>query len=386
MANLSIEDYRIDISAEDVRDLQDRIDRTRWPVQLPGGEDWSKGPTVSAAQAWAAALRDFDWSAFQEEFNAAPQFVSTIDGARIHFIHARSDRSDSIPLLALHGWPGTPVEYLDLLPGLTAPESGDEPAFHVIAPSHPGVGLSGPTDEPGWGVDRTARAYATLMAELGYDRYLVQGGDHGAIIGPHVGRVDAESVIGVHVNAATIGFMPMGEVSDEDAAALTDLERARLAAIGRFMSEGNGYNVIQATRPQTIGYGLDDSPAALLTWMLDKIHEWTHSPDVFDNPRYRERHLADVLLYWFTRTGTSAANNVYAEYGSLFADPKSFANSGVPTAVIAFAEDISIRRFSEPANTIVRWTDSDEGGHFAALEQPEALLADLRAFAREVAR
>lgn len=381
--SIPIEHYRLDIAEDDLRDLRDRIDRTRWPLQLPGGDDWSKGPTVAAAQEWAGALRAFDWRAFEEQFNAAPQFVTTIDEARVHFIHARSDRPDATPLLALHGWPGTPVEFLDLLGALTDP-ADDEPAFHVVVPSHPGIGLSGPTSEPGWGLDRTARAYATLMAELGYDRYLVQGGDHGAVIGPHVGRVDPAHVIGIHVNAATIGFMPMGEVSDEDSAELTDLERSRLAAIGRFMADGNGYNVIQATRPQTIGYGLEDSPVALLTWMLDKIHEWTHAPEVFADPHYRDRHLADVLIYWFTRTSTSAANNVYAEYGSLFADPDAFANSGVPTAVIAFAEDISIRRYSEYANTIVRWTDADGGGHFAALEQPEALLADLRAFAREV--
>ncbi|WP_336631969.1 MULTISPECIES: epoxide hydrolase family protein [unclassified Microbacterium] len=384
MTDFTVHDYRLYLAPEDIRDLQSRIDRTRWPVQLPGAEDWSAGTPVAAAQTWAAALRDIDWGAFQEEFNAVPQFVATIDGTTVHFLHVRSERPDAIPLLALHGWPGTPVEYLDLVAPLTDPGSPAEPAFHVVVPSHPGVGLSGPTPDAGWGVDRTARAYATLMAGLGYDRYLVQGGDHGAVLAPHVGRVDRDHVIGVHVNAATIGFMPMEPVSEADAEDLTDTERARLASIGRFMSEGNGYNVIQATRPQTIGYGLEDSPVALLTWMLDKIHEWTHSPDIFEDPRYRDRHLADVLIYWLTRTATSTANNVYAEYGALFSDPAAFENSGVPTAVIAFAEDISIRRFSEQSHTIVRWTDSDVGGHFAALEQPAELLADLRAFAQSI--
>jgi epoxide hydrolase len=386
MADLTFEPFLLDISADDILDLNDRIDRTRWAEQLPGGEDWSKGPTVAASRQWAQALREFDWAAFQDQLNAMPQFVTHIDGTKVHFLHARSERQDAVPLLALHGWPGSPVEFLDLIPALNTPGASEEPAFHVVIPSHPGVGLSGTTPDGGWGVDRTARAYATLMAELGYDRFLVQGGDHGAIIGPHVGRVAPDHVIGVHVNAATIGFMPMGPVGEDDAATLTEVEQARLESIGRFMSEGNGYNVIQATRPQTIGYGLEDSPVALLTWMLDKIHEWTHSSEVFDDPGYRNHHLADVLIYWLTRTATSTADNVYAEYAALFGDPSSFANSGVPTAVIAFAEDISIRRFSEPANTIVRWTDSDMGGHFAALEQPNELLADLREFARQLAR
>ena len=150
------------------------------------------------------------------------------------------------------------------------------------------------------------------------------------------------------------------------------------------MSEGNGYNVIQTTRPQTIGYGLEDSPIALLTWIVDKVEAWTHASTTLTNPHYRQRQLANVLLYWLTRTATSAANNIYAEYAGLFADPQAFTNSGVPTAVIAFAEDPPIRRFAEHANTVARWTDIDEGGHFAALEQPEQLIADLRLFVTEL--
>lgn len=221
------------------------------------------------------------------------------------------------------------------------------------------------------------------MAELGYGSYVVQGGDHGAVIGPHVGRVDPGHVRGVHVNAATLGFMPFGDVHEETTATLTPIERDRVARIGRFMTDGNGYHVIQATRPHTIGYGLEDSPVALLTFLVDKVHEWTHDASRLADPHYRARHLADVLVFWLTRTATSTADNVYAGYGALFADPaRAFANSGVPTAVIAFAEDVSIRRFAERSNTIVRWTDLDSGGHFAALEQPGELIDDLRRFVR----
>lgn len=378
--------FQLDIAESDVQSMRDRLTQTRWPEQLPGAVDWSKGVPVAEARTWAQELAGFDWRTLQDELNALPQWTTEIDGATIHFVHVRSDRDDAVPLLVLHGWPGTVVELIDLVQPLTAPESGDAPAFHVVMPSHPGVGLSGRTTSPGWGVPRTATAYATLMARLGYESYVVQGGDHGAVLAPHLGRVDAQHVRGIHVNAATVGFIPMGEVPPEVAADLSPAEHRRLGLIATFMTDGNGYNVIQATRPQTIGYGLEDSPAAQLTWIVEKVEAWTHDPAKLADRHYRDRHLANVLLYWLTRTATSAADNVYAAYGELFADPlTAFADSGVPTAVIAYAEDPSIRRFAEQGNTIVRWTDVDDGGHFAALEQPESLVADLRAFVRELA-
>lgn len=363
------------------------MSRTRWPESLPGSapDDWGKGVPVESARAWARDLAAFDVAALQDELNALPQWTTELDGQQVHFVHARSERSDAVPLLALHGWPGTVAELIDLVGPLTAPQSPDAPAFHVVIPSHPGVGLSGRATGPGWGVPRTASAYAELMAELGYESYVVQGGDHGAVLAPHVARVDAEHVRGVHVNAATLGFIPTGPVDEETASVMSPVEQRRLAAIGRFMSDGNGYNVVQATRPQTIGYGLEDSPIAQLTWVLEKVWEWTHDKSRLDDPNYRQRHLADVFLYWVTRTATSAADVVYASYGELFADPAAaFRNSGVPTAVVVFAEDVSIRRFAEQSNTIVRWTDVETGGHFAALEQPDLLVADLRAFVSEL--
>lgn len=375
--------FRLDLDERDIEDLRGRLARTRWPEQLPGSQGWAKGVPVAQARAWAADLAALDWQALQDELNALPQWTTQVDGATVHFVHVRSAHAHATPLLLLHGWPGTVVELLDLVGPLTSPPPG-RPAFHVVIPSHPGIGLSGRTTEGGWGVPRTARAYARLMKRLRYDRYVVQGGDHGAVLAPHLGRVDPEHVVGVHVNAATLGFMPLGPVDEQTAAGLSDLERQRLARIADFMSDGNGYNIIQATRPQTIGYGLEDSPAALLTWVVEKVEAWTHDKDRLADPHYRARHLADVLLYWLTRTATSAADNVYAAYGQLFADPAAFADSGVPTAVIAFAEDVSIRAFSEPGNHIVRWTDLDHGGHFAALEQPDALVQDLRDFVADL--
>ena len=179
----------------------------------------------------------------------------------------------------------------------------------------------------------------------------------------------------------------MGEVDPREVADLTPAEQRRMGLIAEFMTDGNGYNVIQATRPQTIGYALEDSPAAQLAWIVEKVEDWTHDATKLTERHYRDRHLANVLLYWLTRTATSAANNIYAAYAELFADPQNaFANAGVPTAVIVFAEDPSIRRFAEQSNTIARWTDVDEGGHFAALEQPGSLICDLRAFVRDLGR
>jgi pimeloyl-ACP methyl ester carboxylesterase len=330
-----VRSYTVSIDEADIQDLRRRMAQTRWPEQLPGVSGWAKGVPVEQARTWAQELTDLDWRSLQDELNALPQFVADIDGESIHLVHVQSPREDAIPLLLLHGWPGTIVELIDLIGPLIEPASPGAPAFHVVIPSHPGTGLSGPTTQPGWGVDRTARAYAALMAELGYTRYLVQGGDHGAVLAPHLGRVDPEHVRGIYVNAATIGFIPMGPVDEQTSAELSPVEQSRVAAIGTFLTDGNGYNVIQATRPQTIGYGLEDSPAALLTWIVEKVQAWTHSTATLADPRYRSRHLANVLLYWLTRTATSAANNVYAEYAALFADPNAFINSGVPTAVIA---------------------------------------------------
>lgn len=374
--------YRLEIAEADVADLRDRLDRARWPVQLPLHGSGTKGLTVEDARGWAADLARLDVRAVQEELNDLPQWITRIDGADIHFVHVRSGRPGAIPLLLLHGWPGTVVELIDLVPELTSGGSGGA-RFDVVIPSHPGTGLSGRVSAPGWGVDRTARAYARLMQTLGYSSYVVQGGDHGAVLGPHVGRVDPERVLGVHVNAASLGFMPLSPVAGEARSRLSQIERHRLDLIDRFMAEGNGYNVIQATRPQTIGYGLEDSPLALLTWIIDKVTDWTHDPRLLEDRHYRDRHLTNVLIYWVTRTATSAANAVYAEYAGLFADPTAFTDSRVPTAVIAYAEDPSIRPYAEQSNSIVRWTDVDDGGHFAALEQPESLVADLRAFVRD---
>jgi pimeloyl-ACP methyl ester carboxylesterase len=216
-----------------------------------------------------------------------------------------------------------------------------------------------------------------VMARLGYERYGAQGGDFGAFVAPDLGRVDSEHVIGVHVNAATVGFIPFGEVSEEDKASLTDIERARLGRMANFLSEGNGYFSIQSTRPQTLSFALTDSPVGQLAWIIEKFKEWTGSShDLPEEAVGLDTILTDVSLYWFTRTAGSAANIYYESvHGQDWPTP-----SQVPTGVAVFAEDIAIRRYAEQGNNIVHWSDIDAGGHFAALETPDLLVADARKF------
>jgi epoxide hydrolase len=292
----------------------------------------------------------------------------------------QSPAPDATPLLLVHGWPGSVVEFLHLIGPLTDPAAHGHPgapAFHLVIPSLPGFAFSTPLAGPGWGSRRTASAFAELMRRLGYERYGAQGGDIGAFIAPDLGRVDAEHVIGVHVNAATIGFIPLGEIPETDLATFSPVEKDRAGRIADFMSERYGYFQVQATRPQTLSYALTDSPAGQLAWIVEKFKEWTNSAhELPEDAVARDDILANVSLYWFTRAAGSAANFYYEQmHGHDWPTP-----SPVPTAVATFAEDVAIRRYAEQANTIVRWSDIDEGGHFAALETPDLLAADIRAF------
>jgi pimeloyl-ACP methyl ester carboxylesterase len=250
-------------------------------------------------------------------------------------------------------------------------------AFHVVVPSLPGFGFSNPLAGEGWGSRRMAAALAELMARLGYERYGAQGGDFGAFVAPDLGRVDPEHLIAVHVNAATMGFIPFGEVSEEDKASLSEVERVRLGRMANFLSEGNGYFGIQSTRPQTLSFALTDSPIGQLAWIIEKFKEWTGSDhDLPEEAIGLDTILTDVCLYWFTRTAGSAANMYYESmHGHDWPTP-----SPVPTGVAVFAEDIAIRRYAVQSNNIVHWSDIDAGGHFAALETPDLLVADVRTF------
>ena len=379
-ATHGIREFRISIPQQDLDDLADRLARTRWPASVPGAA-WERGVPVSYLRTLADYWRTgFDWRAAQARLNAYPQFTTEIDGQTVHFLHVKSPEPDATPLLLLHGWPGSIVEFLHVIGPLTDPRRhGADPgqAFDLVIPSLPGFGFSGPVTEAGWGSRRMARALAELMRRLGYTRYGAQGGDFGALVAPDLGRVDPDHLIGIHVNAATVGFIPFGDIPEEEQAAFSPAEKQRVQRLRAFLAEGSGYFQIQSTRPQTLSYALTDSPVGQLAWIVEKFKEWTNSAyELPEDAIPRDEILTNVSLYWFTGTAGSAANLYYESMHS--GDWPVL--SGVPTGVAVFAEDIAIRRYAERANNIVRWSDFDTGGHFAALETPDLLVADIRAF------
>jgi pimeloyl-ACP methyl ester carboxylesterase len=375
--------YRINVPQAGLDDLRARLARTRWAPGLPG-TGWERGVPAGYLRELAAYWADgYDWRAHEAALNAIPQFITTIDGADVHFLHVRSAEPDATPLMLLHGWPGSVVEFLDVIGPLTDPVAhGGDPAdaFHLVIPSLPGYGFSGPLTETGWTDGRTAAALAELMARLGYRRYGVQGGDVGALIGPLMGRAAPDRVIGVHVNALVT--FPIGDPADM--AAMTDADRGRLAAMQAWQQRSGAYLQLQGTRPQTIAQSLTDSPSGLLAWIVEKFQEWSDpAAQLPEDAVDRDRILTDVSIYWFTATAGSAAHTYYERFN----DPAMRApreRSAVPTAVAVFTTDVSVRPFADKVSNVVRWTEFDRGGHFAALEAPDLLTADVREFFRSL--
>jgi pimeloyl-ACP methyl ester carboxylesterase len=377
-----IRPFRIDIPQADLDDLRDRLARTRWPEELPGA-GWTRGVPLGYLKDLAGYwLTKYDWRKQEATLNELPQFTTEIDGTQVHFLHVSSPESGALPLILTHGWPGSIVEFLKVIGPLTDPRAhGGDPAdaFHLVIPSLPGFGLSGPTREAGWSSDRTAKAWAELMSRLGYDRYGAQGGDLGAFVAPELGRIAPDHVVGVHVNAATFGFIPFGPVDPDDLATFTEAEKARLERLNKFMSDGNGYFQIQATRPQTLAYGLTDSPVGQLAWIVEKFKEWSHAVEVPEDAVDRDLILTNVMLYWLTRTGASSAQMYYE---NMHTNSWGKQPGKAPTGVAVFAEDIAIRRYGEYGNNIVHWSEFESGGHFAAMDAPDLLVKDVRTFFR----
>jgi pimeloyl-ACP methyl ester carboxylesterase len=379
-APLTLEPFRIAIPDADLADLETRLAATRWPEQLPG-TPWQRGVPVDYLRRLAGYWADgFDWRAQEAELNSYPQFRTRIDGQTLHFLHIGSPEPSARPLILLHGWPGSVVEFLDIIGPLSNPRAhGLDPAqaFHLVIPSLVGFGFSTPLSGAGWTATRIAQACTELMAGLGYSRYGVQGGDYGSFIGPVMGSLAPDRVFGVHVNATAFGFMPGKDLTEEDFAALTDLERDKLALGRAWAAEKTGYFKVQGTRPQTLTYALTDSPVGQLAWIVEKFKEWTNAEkELPEDSVPRDRLLANVSVYWFTGTAGSSANLYYeTTHNRAMSEP-----SGVPTGVAVFAEDAAIRRYGEKWHNITHWSDFDTGGHFAAMETPELLVNDIRAF------
>ena len=371
--------FQIEVPQADIDDLQRRLEDTRWPDPQPA-PGWDYGVPLAYIQDLAEHWRTgYDWRKQEARLNQHPQFTTTIDGQQIHFLHVRSPHPDPLPLIMTHGWPGSIAEFLDVIDPLTNP-ADLEAAFDLVIPSLPGFGFSGPTTEPGWTVDRIVAAWAELMDRLGYDRYGAQGGDFGALISPQLGRIAADHVVGVHLNAVSVGFIPWGQVSPDELETFTDVEKERLGRLSTFLGEGNGYFQMQATRPQTLAYSLADSPVGQLAWIVDKFSAWSHnSTGRPDDAVDRDAMLTQVMFYWLTNTAGSAARLYYENMHSA---SWGQAKGTVPTGVAVFAEDYGIRRYGDMGNNIVHWSDFDEGGHFAALETPDLLVDDIRTFFR----
>jgi epoxide hydrolase len=372
-----IQPFRIDIPQADLDDLQARLARARWPDQLPG-VGWDYGIPLEYVKELAEYWRTtYDWRVHEKRLNAFPQFTTTIDGQNIHFLHVRSPERDALPLIITHGWPGSIVEFMEVIGPLTDPRAhGADPAdaFHLVVPAIPGYGFSGPTRDRGWNVHRIAQAWDELMRRLGYQRYGAQGGDWGSSISRELGLIAPERLIGVHLNMLS-PYVPDDQVD------LTDEDKARVEALQRFRSTGSGYGAIQSTRPQTLAYGLTDSPAGQLAWIVEKFGEWTDGglPDEAVN---RDQLLTNVMLYWLTGTAGSSARLYYEAARARGWGPP--ATSTVPTGVAVFPREIArpVRRLAELSNNIVHWSEFDRGGHFAAMEEPDLLVGDVREFFR----
>ncbi|MGY4770862.1 epoxide hydrolase family protein [Kribbella sp. CWNU-51] len=370
-------EFRIEVPDEALVDLAERLGRIRWPGQLPGGR-WERGVPVDYLRQVVERWTEYDWRRWEARLNAYPQYTTRIDGQTIHFLHVRSPQPDAFPLILTHGWPGSIAEFLPILGQLTDPASyGGDPrdAFHIVAPSVPGHGFSVPLESAGWNHDRIARAWAELMARLGYERYGAQGGDTGSVVSPLVGQVDPTHVVGVHINGGLA--YPALEPGDVDQ--LNDAEHARLAAAEQLRAVGTGYAELQGTRPQTVSFGLSDSPVGQLAWIVEKFWEWTDPAHALPEDAVELDHLlTDVSIYWFTNTSASSAN-LYYENRAAADDVKP----GVPTGV-AVPTDPAIRRVLDRRHRIVHWSEFARGGHFAALEAPDLLVDDIRAFFRLV--
>lgn len=376
-----IRPFHIEIPQAELDALNNRLSHTRWPDELPD-VGWTYGTPTSYLKGLAAYWRSsYDWRKHEAKLNEFAQFTTTIDGQNIHFLHVRSPEPDALPLIITHGWPGSIVEFMNIIGPLTDPRAhGGDPAdaFHVVAPSIPGFGFSGPTQEAGWDMSRIASAWQELMSRLGYERYGAQGGDTGSVISPILGRIDAGHVVGVHVNGG-LGF-PSGDPAEF--ASLNEAEQARLAAMQQQMQDGAGYAIIQSTRPQTLGVGLSDSPAGQLAWIVEKFKEWTDP--AFELPEEavdRDQMLTNISLYWFTGTATSSAR-LYKEGQASWGQQAE--RSEVPSGVAVFPGDFGIRPIAERDNNVVHWSEFERGGHFPAMEVPDLLVGDVRTFFRSL--
>jgi pimeloyl-ACP methyl ester carboxylesterase len=373
--------FRIQIPDADVEDLRNRLRRTRWP-EAATAAGWTQGvPLDYLRELCAYWARDYDWRATETRLNAVPQFRAELDGLSIHFLHVRSPEPAATPLVMTHGWPGSIVEFLDVIGPLADPAAhgGDRAdAFDVVCPAPPGYGFSDKPTETGWGVQRIARAWCELMSQLGYERFGAQGSDWGTSISTSIGQQAPERVIGLHL---------VPPLAPPDPATLDDLtpaERAALDGLAQSERVDSGYSREHATRPQTIGYALVDSPVALCAWIVEKLWSWTDHDGDLGTALSRDQVLDNVMLYWLPSAGASSARLYWEsmEQVNEWISGSVTDTVDVPVAGTVFPRELQrpSRRWAQRRFTDIRyWSEPDRGGHFAAFEQPERFVAEVRA-------
>jgi epoxide hydrolase len=372
------EPFEVRVGDDQIADLRERLARTRWP-EAETVDDWTQGLPLAYARELCGYWADGYDFGLADRVNAFPQFRTTIDGLGIHFLRVRSPEPDALPLVLTHGWPGSVVEFLDVIGPLTDPRAhGGDPAdaFEVVAPSLPGYGWSDKPARAGWKVDRIARAWDDLMVRLGYDRYGAQGGDWGASVTANMAVERPERLAGIHVNMPTVG-------PDRDTLGdLTPSEQQALDDLSRHTREGMGYSTQQSTRPQTLGYGLTDSPAGQCAWIAEKFWAWTDNDGHPEDALTRDQILDSVSVYWFTATAASSARLYWESFTQRSSEP-----IGVPSGISIFPREIfrPSRRWAERRFKDLRWYETlDRGGHFAAFEEPDLFVDQVRGFFRTV--
>jgi pimeloyl-ACP methyl ester carboxylesterase len=369
-----IRPFTIAIPDEDLDDLRRRIRATRWP-EAEAVSDWSQGVPLAYVREVAAYWADgYDWRRAEAALNRFDQFITEIDGVDIHFIHQRSPDAGAFPVIMTHGWPGSVVEFHKVIDPLTNPRNHGgtaAEALHLVCPTLPGYGFSGKPEKSGWGIEKIAAAWATLMDRLGYGTFGAQGGDWGAAVTTQIGR-NGGNCAGIHLNMP-LGA-PTGQARENPSAEDTDA----LAAYKYYQDWDSGYSKQQSTRPQTLGYGLADSPVGQLAWILEKFWAWTDCEGHPENALGRDEMLDNVMLYWLTNSAASSARLYWESFGKI----RGKGRVEVPTGVASFPKEILRvpRGWCEDHYNITHWTQMDRGGHFAAFEQPEAFVQDVRRF------
>ena len=384
--NEQIAEFTIDIPDADIEDLKRRLDLTRWPDQIPG-TDWRYGAKTEYIRSLCDYWRNqYDWRKHEARLNRFPQFKTEIAGIDIHFVHVQSKHADATPLLISHGWPGSFVEFLHVIDPLVNPEAHGgtaDNAFHVVCPSLPGYGFSGTTTTEQVDTLAMGEAFAELMARLGYSKYIAQGGDWGALITSNIGCIDAEHLYGIHLN------MPFGFPTTADPnEGLSASEIADLATMAHFEQMETGYQKIQGTKPQTLGVGLNDSPAGLCAWITEKFHSWTDCDGDIESVLDKDDLLTNISVYWFTQSICSSTRLYY----EVTQNPRlKFLEApvAVPTGVARFPKELMLfpRLWCDNVySDIVQWNTFDKGGHFAAMERPAEFVEEIRTFAAKVVR